>query len=132
MNEPLRHPRAVQVVGVLYIVTGIGLLLSVASAVAGAALLVNNIPLTIFVLIPLGVVLLISGVGLLGHHAWGWHLGLLISLSGIAVIGYRLLVGEEPSALIPPLVTDVLVTILLIWAWSGKGRSRPDRRRDQG
>ena len=111
--------------------TGIGLLLSLASAVAGATLLLDGIPLTIFFLIPLGVLLLISGVGLLGRHAWAWYLGLLVSMSGIAVIGNRLLIEGEPSTLAPPLVTDVLVTILLIWAWPWKSGSRRDRRRDQ-
>lgn len=132
MDEPLRHPRAVQVVGILYVVTGIGLLLSLASAIAGAALMLRGFPLTIFIVIPLGVLLLIGGVGLLGRHVWAWYLGVLISLSGIAVIGFRLLIGGEPSALVPALVTDVLVTILLIWAWPWRRGSRPGRRRDQG
>ena len=132
MHESLRHPRAMQLVGALYVVTGIGLLLSLVSAVAGATLLLTEIPLTIFLLVPLGALLLISGVGLLGRHAWAWYVGLLVSLSGIAVIGYRLLLGEGPSSLVPPLVTDVLVTLLLIWAWPRKSGSRSDHRRHQG
>ena len=133
MNEPLRHPRAVQTVGVLYLVTGVGLLIALASGVAGANLLLNGIPLEIFLLLPLGGILLISGVGLLSRHVWAWYLALLISLSGITVIGLRLLIGGEPAALVPSLVTDVLVTITLIWAWPWKRGRRPERGgEDQG
>lgn len=82
----------------------------------------NAIPSATFLLVPLGALLLVSGVGLLRRRAWAWRLGLLIALSGIAVIGGRLLIGGAPAPLVPPLVAAALVAIVL---W----RARPRKRR---
>jgi hypothetical protein len=131
MTEPRPRARGLQVIGALYAVSGGAFLLAFLSAGGGAALMRIGIPPTTFLLIPLGALLLVSGVGMLRHRAWARYLGLLIALSGIAVIGFRLLIGDEPAPLVPPLVTDVLVTAVLLGAWPRKGGLRPARGGEQ-
>ncbi len=66
---------------------------------------------------------LAAGIGLLQHRVWAWDLGLAIVLSGIAVVAIRLDAEGTRSALVGPLLTDIFVAALLIWA-------RPRRRRE--
>jgi hypothetical protein len=108
MNRVMVPSKAILLVGILYTVTGIGLLLAALLAIG---------PNLAVMLIVAGFVLLVAGVGLVGHRVWAWYLSLLIALSGLAVVGLRLIAtgGAEWPVLSAPLVTNLLVLVLLLW-----------------
>jgi len=127
MTDLLDRSRILWAAGLLRAVTGAMLLLAVllapvAAAPIGALSAVAGSLGTILTLLGAALLLLAARLGLLLQRAWGWYLALLVAVSGALVVLARLLADSSAwPALLPPLITDLLLLVVLVW-------ERPRRR----
>jgi hypothetical protein len=124
MDDRLRVP--LQLVGWLYVVTGVTMLVAPLFAFRGAGVLAGA-----GLLLPLGAAVSAAGVGLLRRARWAWWWTLLIAGSGAIVTAARLWAGGPWSGLGPVLITNLLtLTVLLMarTAFADAGVARGRRR----
>jgi len=113
---------------VIFLIGIAGFFVSLAFLVPGAPMAGNDLMLNALLFVGIGIVLGISGVGLLRMRAWAWGLALLASLITLVYLGYNIYQDSRSGAgvTLVGLFTLVIVGAVFVYLLSvGRAFRRP-------